>query len=147
MAKKSIKALILTARTDQTSLEGTGDLILRGFVGLTLALAHGIGKLPPPERFVHGVTELGFPTPLFFSWLAAGSEFAGGLLLAMGLATRPAAAAIAFTMAVAGFGQHAADPFRVKELAFLFLAIALHYMLAGAGQYSVDALLARRRRR
>ena len=44
-----------------------------------------------------------------------------------------------FTMLVAGFGVHAADPFARKEMALLYLAIAVMFLLVGSGKYGVDA--------
>lgn len=121
-----------------------GLALLRVFAGLALAFGHGIGKVPPSAGFVEGVGKLGFPAPGFFAWAAGLSEFAGGLLLAPGLLTRPAAFFILFTMLVAGFIRHAADPFAVKEKAFLYAFVALLFLLAGAGKYSLDALIRRK---
>ena len=116
-----------------------GVLILRVFAGLSLAYAHGWGKLPPPEQFVKGVTSLGLPAEM--AWLTTLTELFGGLALAAGFATRPVALAMAVNFSVAGFGFHAADPYGRKELAFLFLAIALMFLFVGAGRFSVDRLL------
>lgn len=121
-----------------------GLLVLRVFAGVSLALAHGLGKLPPSARFVAGVGEMGFPFPLLFAWAAALSEFGGGLLLAAGLLSRPAALFIAITMGVAAFVRQAGDPFVERELALLYGAVAVTLLLTGAGRYSVDARLARR---
>lgn len=121
-----------------------GLLLVRVFFGLAMAFGHGLGKLPPSERFVSGVLEMGFPAPLFFAWAAGLAEFAGGLLLAAGLLTRPSALFIAVTMAVAGFVRHAPDPFKAKELAFAYLFLALLFLLAGSGRFGLDALLRRR---
>jgi putative oxidoreductase len=133
------------ARVNQGMFEATGDLILRIFVGVTMAFGHGLGKFPPSVQFIEGVANLGFPQPSFFAWAAAAAELMGGIFLALGLFTKPAAGAIAITMIVAGFGRHAADPFKIKELAFVYLAIALFYFLSGAGRYSVDAYKSGRR--
>jgi putative oxidoreductase len=116
-------------------------LALRVFAGLSMALAHGFGKLPPPEKLVGGVAALGFPVPVAFAWAAALAEAVGGVLLAAGFLTRPAALSIAITMAVAGFAVHAADPFRVKELALLFLVTALVFAARGGGRFSLDRLV------
>ena len=121
-----------------------GLLVLRVFTGLALAFAHGINKLPPTERFVAGVVEMGFPAPLLFAWASGIAEFGGGLLLAAGLLTRPAALLIAINMFVAAFVRQAGDPFKEVELAYLFLAVAVLYLVAGPGRLSLDALLARR---
>ena len=120
-----------------------GLLLFRLFVGLALAFGHGLGKLPPSEGFMQGIVEMGFPAPLFFGWAAAMSEFVGGLLIAAGLLTRPAAFFAAITMCVAAFIRQAGDPFTEIEKALLFLAAMVLLMLAGAGRYSLDARLRR----
>ena len=122
-----------------------GALILRVFAGLALALAHGINKMPPSEGFVGVVAGMGFPSPEAFAWAAGIAELAGGLLLAMGLLTRPAAILIAITMLVAAFLGEAGNAFAEREPALLFAAIAIYFVLAGPGRYSVDGWFAARR--
>ena len=124
-----------------------GLLLFRVFVGLALAFGHGLGKLPPKPGFVAGVIEMGFPVPLLFAWAAGMSEFVGGLLIAAGLLTRPAAFFAAMTMFVAAFIRQAGDPFPEIEKALLFLAAMILFLLAGPGRYSVDATIARGARR
>ena len=114
---------------------------LRVFTGLTMAFAHGIGKIPPSAEFVAGVSGLGFPMPEIAAWLASFAEFGGGIALALGLLTRPAAAMIAVTMTVAAFGVHAMDPFQKKEMALIYLALSLFFALRGSGRLSVDRYL------
>lgn len=118
-----------------------GLLILRVFSGLSLAFAHGIRKIPPSERFIEGVGKLGFPMPTVFAWAAGSSELLGGVFLAAGFMTRPAAFFVAFTMAVAAFIRHASDPFGGKEKALLFLCIAIFYFFVGAGRFSIDGFI------
>jgi putative oxidoreductase len=120
-----------------------GLLILRLFAGLSLAFAHGINKIPPSDGFVNGISEMGFSGPSFFAWISALTEFAGGILLAIGLASRPAALFIGINMGVAAFLRHADDPFSGKEKAMLFLVIALVFFVTGAGKYSFDKLINR----
>lgn len=121
-----------------------GLLIYRLFFGLTMAFAHGWMKLPPSQQLIDGVGAMGFPAPLFFSWCATLAEFIGALLIAVGLLTRLSAATIALTMAIAGFVAHASDPFRVKELAFVYLATSVMFIFTGAGQYSLDRVLCKK---
>jgi putative oxidoreductase len=116
-----------------------GLLVFRVFVGLSLALAHGWGKVPPGGEFVKGVTALGFPAEA--AWLTMLTEFFGGLALAAGFATRPAALAMIVNFSVAGFMAHAADPYLRKELPFMFLAAAIMFLFVGAGRFSIDRLL------
>lgn len=120
-----------------------GLLLLRLFTGLALAFAHGINKVPPAEGFVGWIGSFGFPAPLFFAWMSGIAEFFGGILLAVGLMTRPAALLIAINMAVALIFAHAGDSFGDRELPFFFLFSALAFSAVGGGRYSVDALLNR----
>lgn len=119
------------------------DLALRMFAGLSMALGHGLGKIPPSEGFVTMLEGQGLPLAIVFAWAAALSEFVGGLFLAFGIATRPAAFFLTLTMLYAGLIRHAEDPFSSKEKALLYAAIALFYTLRGAGQYSVDGMIRR----
>lgn len=118
--------------------------LLRVFAGLSLALAHGFGKIPVSDGFIENTAKLGFPMPALFAWAAALSEVAGGAFLALGLFTRLSGFFIAVTMAVAAFGAHLNDPYGKKELALFYLVTGLFFMLKGAGDWSVDALLRRK---
>lgn len=118
-----------------------GLLILRLTSGGLMAYVHGLGKVKDPSGVIAGAGKLGFPVPTVFGWAAALSEFAGGILIAIGLLTRPSALFLGFTMAVAAFMRHAADPLAKKELALLYLGFCVLLVLTGAGRFSVDALL------
>ncbi len=135
-----IKQFLFGGAVIESIPANVGLAILRVFAGLSMALGHGLGKLPPSEGFVTTTGDMGFPFPEFFAWVAAFSEFGGGLLLALGLLTRPGAFLICSTMLVAGFLQHAADPFSTKEMAFLYLAITGMFVFVGSGKYGVDIL-------
>ena len=91
---------------------------------------------------------MGFPAPTFFAWCAALTEFLGGLLVAAGLLTRPAALFLSFNMLVAAFKVHQNDPWagqpRSKEMAILYLAPFLLLILSGAGRFAIDWFLQRR---
>lgn len=124
----------------------TGLLILRVLAGLMMA-SHGYGKIfnGRMEGFTETVAEMGFPFPAFFAWAAALSELLGGLLLAAGLATRVAAFFIFCTMSVAAFIRHAPDPFSVTEKSLLYWTIALSIIFIGAGKYSIDYLIRKKK--
>lgn len=143
MNVRSIGRVVFGTAGVECPVGDAGLTVLRVFAGLSLALAHGLGKTPPGEKFVAGVAELGFPAPGLFAWAAALAELGGGLLVAAGLATRPAAAMAGFTMVVAAFGRHAADPYAKKEMALLYLGIMLAFVLMGGGRFSLDAVVRR----
>ena len=84
-------------------------------------------------------------------WFAGILEFFGGLLLAVGLFTRPVSFVLSGLMAWAYFQVHVGRAFfpieNGGELAALFCWFFLFLVFAGGGPWSVDALLARRRER
>lgn len=139
-----------------------GLLILRLGIGGYM-LTHGWGKL---QMLLAGNFEqMGDPIglgPVASLVLITFAEFACAILVMIGLATRPAAAVIAFAMAVAAFVAHAADPWTMqrafeifaagesqfpvsKQPALTFLVVFLSLVFTGAGEWSLDALWARRR--
>ena len=116
--------------------------ILR-IVTALLFIEHGTGKL------------LGFPPgsnagPALFSliWVQGVIEFAGGVVLAVGVFTRPVAFILAGDMAVAYFMAHAPRSFypllNGGDLAITYCFIFLYLAVAGGGIWSLDT--ARRRR-
>lgn len=125
--------------------EAVGVTVLRVVAGVSMT-THGYAKTlgGGMEKFTAGVSEMGFPAPEFFAWSAALSELVGGVCLALGLGTRISAFFIASTMVVAIFVRHAADPFQRKELAVLYLAVTLYFMLSGGGRWSLDVFLKRK---
>ncbi len=125
------------------ALSQLGLAVVRVVAGLSMAFAHGLDKLPPPGRFVSAVDSLGLPLPTLFAWAAGMSEFVGGLLLAIGLMTRPAAGLIAATMGVAIFGHHSGDPWASVELAALYGALAVCFACTGSGRFGLDQVVNR----
>jgi putative oxidoreductase len=101
-----------------------------------LFLAHGTQKL------------LGFPPhpnpPAMFSlsWTAGTIELVTGVLLALGLFTRPAAFIASGEMAFAYFIGHAPRSFfpvlNGGDAAILYCFIFLYFVFAGGGPWSVD---------
>jgi putative oxidoreductase len=106
--------------------------------GLIMAFGHGLAKFPISKQLVDGVAHLGFPSPLVFAWLAALSEFLGGIFVALGFLTRFNAAVLTFTMGVAAFLVHRQDAFATKEMALLYFVIFGLFAFLGGGQYSLD---------
>ncbi len=89
--------------------------------------------------------KLGLPASL--ALLAGLIEFAGGLALALGLATRPVAALVAGLMAVAVLQVHLGNGFFWTqggyEYPLLWGIVALAFAIRGGGRFSVDAVLGR----
>ena len=125
-------------RNDQ--LADIGLLLLRLGIGLTMAFAHGWGKIA--KLFTESPVK--FPDPIgvgsFMSLLLAGSaEFFAALFIAAGFLTRLSAIPLAFTMIVAAFVIHADDPWRKQEFAFIYFIPCLALIFTGPGKYSVDS--------
>lgn len=134
----------LSSPLDHDTKGSLGLLVGRVMFGLIMAFSHGMGKVPPPQGLIDGVTAMGLPLPGFMAWSAGLAEFAGGLLIAVGLFTRPAALLWIVTMLVAAFVAHGADPFQKKELALLYLSFAVVVLALGGGKFSLDHLLSRK---
>ena len=66
------------------------------------------------------------------------AEVACSILVMIGLKTRLATLPLMFTMLVAAFYIHGADPFGEKELPLLFFTVFGTILISGAGRYSVD---------
>lgn len=104
----------------------------------------------------HGGQKLfGFPAPLpappvLLSLIGVAGilEFFGGLLLLLGLFSRPVAFLLSGEMAVAYFMAHAPHGFwpllNRGELAVLYCFIFLYLSVAGGGSWSVDHLWRRK---
>ena len=143
----AIKNLFFGGPGTGTRFGDIGLLILRVGAGGLMAYAHGLskvysdGSIGIPDKLVGGVRSMGFPAPTAFAWMAALTEFVGGILLALGLFTRPVAAALTFNMAVAAFVAHGKDPLSVKEMALLYMLMFQLFIFTGAGRYGIDRFL------
>jgi putative oxidoreductase len=112
--------------------------VLRIVTGL-LFLEHGTAKL------------LGLPHVAMFDGLqllslmglAGVLELGGGLLIVLGLFTRPVAFILSGQMAVAYFMAHAPQAFlplvNQGELAVLYCFVFLYLFIAGPGAFSIDS--------
>jgi putative oxidoreductase len=121
-------------------------LLVRLSAGLLL-VPHGVYKLlGGVNGLAAGLASRGAPAPLVLAWCATLAEAVGGLLVAIGLLTRPAAAAACATMVVAWATSHLGDAIRIGtakggvfEYPFLLSLLFLTIAVAGPGRYSVDA--------
>jgi putative oxidoreductase len=113
--------------------------VLRIMSGLLL-LQHGTGKI---LKFPAGVVPLTFNLNSMPGY-AGVIELVCGILLVLGLFTRPAAFLASGMTAVAYFMVHAPQGFypilNRGELAVLYCFVFLYLAAAGAGPWSIDAM-------
>ena len=124
---------------NKETVASTGLLLLRVAFGCFM-LVHGWQKLS-------GFSELAdkFPDPIGMGSslslvMAIGAEVGCSILLILGLGTRLAVIPLASTMIVALFIVHGADPWKVKELAAIYLAAYAVIFVTGPGRCSLDAM-------
>lgn len=91
------------------------------------------------------LTDLKFLTPVLMAYVGKGAELAGGILLTVGLLTRPAAIALAVTMAVICFGMGKGRIWMEDQHPFLFILLATVFFFTGGGKWSLDRVLFDRR--
>ncbi len=116
-------------------------LALLRIVTAFLFLQHGSAKL----LHIPQVAMFDALQPLSFMGFAGALELVGGILVLIGLFTRPVAFVLSGMMAVAYFMAHApqgnvlSPMMNQGESAVLFCFIFLFLSLAGAGAWSIDA--------
>lgn len=125
-----------------------GLLISRIGIGLSYIFIHGWSKMfggPEAWQGIGGALGaiINFEIlPTFFGFLAAVSEFVGGILVLLGLFFRPACIALALTMLVAtlahilpwAWGDSWGDTAHSLKMLFVFIGL----IFVGPGEYSVD---------
>ncbi|MBW8285138.1 MAG: DoxX family protein [Rhizobium sp.] len=118
------------------------ETLLRVVAGLLL-VTHGYGKIVNPFGAVGMVESLGFYPGVFWSPLLAATEFFGGILVAIGLFTRPAAFAAAIVLLVTVYfhGIVKAEGLGGAEKSILWTAIFLFFAIRGGNRHSLDARL------
>ena len=131
----------------QPGFASTALLLLRLIAGIAFVL-HGWGKIQAPFSWMPAEAPVHIPGFLLF--LAAVSEFCGGIAWIIGLLTPLASLGIGCTMTVAVYMHMIVfkDPFvSMKagggsyEPALVYLGIALLLLATGPGKFSLDAKL------
>jgi putative oxidoreductase len=152
---------------DETNDINANRLILPGLAGLyrrTAPLSYafirilmGLMLLPPGiDKLFYGgaariatgnLARLGVQPPMAWAWTVAGLEFFGGILLILGLFTRPVAFALAVELAVITSGILAPRGWLWTvngfEVGLLLTLVLIGLVLGGSGRYSLDRLIGR----
>jgi putative oxidoreductase len=132
---------ILSPRISETPVN-IALFILRLTVGILMA-NHGYGKITHFSEYSSQFMNFMGLGPATSLGLVVGAEFFCSLLLVLGLFTRFVSIPLIITMLVAVSKAHEWDIFGKGEVAFLFLAVYISLLIAGAGKYSVDNYLFR----
>lgn len=125
--------------SDDSDLTSMALLVARLWFGLAMLFNHGL------DKFAHFKDLVGtFPDPLGLGQeaslvLVILAEVLGSLLLTVGLFTRIAAAVLVIDMFVAFLMVHK-TAMSVGELAFLYLAGYVMFVIAGGGLFSLDTV-------
>jgi putative oxidoreductase len=129
-------------------------VLLRVVLGITL-VTHGLPKLLGTShgsmadpmagsiRLIEQVMHL--PAAPLFAWLVTLLESVGGLLLALGLGTRPIAALFAVEMLGIAYALGPTWPWidRGIEYPVILFALSLHLAMRGGGRFSFDRIIGR----
>jgi len=137
-------------------------LFLRLAIGFGF-MAHGWAKLTRgPEAFAKLLTVLHVPAPHFMAWVSTLTELLGGFALFVGAFTSIAAVPLIGTMLVAMFTIHIHFGYSsIKtigltpegpqfgppgyEINLLYIAGLVALIITGAGKFSIDGILAKRK--
>jgi putative oxidoreductase len=128
-----------------------GLFIVRLGIGLSMLIFHGYGKLtggPETWKMVGGAMgNLGLSfAPAFWGFLAMYAEFAGSILLVLGVLFRPATLMLAFTMFVAVIAHLNMPPenpnagWSGASHALELLCVYVGLYLTGPGKYAFSLM-------
>jgi putative oxidoreductase len=146
-----MKRILFDCGTRDTTAS-LGILALRVMTGLMMLFGHGILKIQNYSMLKDKFELKVYPFNHFASsinlLLCIAAEAGAAALIVIGLCTRPAAFVLGFTMVVAAFGVHGADPWfmaqgvpAAKEPALLYLIPMIAIILTGGGSFSLDAAI------
>lgn len=148
----SLATLLQDVEEGATRLRDPFLLGVRLFWGTQFALA-GFGKLTNLEGAAGAFASWGFPAPEAHALLAGSTELFGGLLLLIGLGTRPVGLLLSVTMLVALGTAHRGELLAsgLSDATPVLTALPTTYLLAslvalfvGPGRWSADHALTQR---
>ena len=148
-----MKAIVKLSEKSNGLLKDSGILVGRVGLGLSMAMAHGLGKM---QNF--SMVAEKFPDPIGIGStaslaLAVFAELVCGLLIVVGAGTRLALTQLMATMGVAIYFhmEKLGDPlFPAKpgassaELAFIYLIGFTVLFITGPGRFSIDHLIVKK---
>lgn len=121
--------------------ESLGILFLRLYLGGVMLLMHGIPKIDKGPSALPNPFNM---NPTFNGLMILLAEVVCAGLILLGLLTRVASGVLFFCMFVAFFIFHSDDPFKAKELAFIYMLGYIALMFLGAGSLSVDKFIGKK---
>ncbi|GAB1364377.1 DoxX family protein [Rhodobacter sp.] len=127
-----------------SALHDYAETLMRVICGVIFAV-HGWPKLLEPFAATGMVEGLGFYPGAFWSPLLSVTEFVAGVLIAIGLFTRPAAVAATIILLVTVYAHWVAfdQGYAGAEKSILWLAMTIFFAVRGSNRQSVDAMLGR----
>ncbi|WP_269933302.1 DoxX family protein [Aminobacter sp. HY435] len=142
--KSGRRLFIPTLGSVYAALHDSAETILRVVAGVAL-VTHGLGKIGDPFGASGMVESLGFYPGAFWSLLLSCTEFFGGILIAVGLLTRPAsfAAMIVLLVTVWFHWITMGQGYSGAEKSILWAAIFLFFAVRGGNRHSLDARFSR----
>lgn len=132
------------------NLDQWAHVLIRVALGAVL-IPHAMQKLfgsfggPGMGNFIGMLQKVGYSPSMapLFGWLIALLEFGGGILLILGLFTRPIAFAVLIFMLEAARFHYGLGGFfwtgRGNEYPLILAAMSLYLLIRGAGPHSLDA--------
>ena len=126
---------------------GAGHVALRLFIGAVLVYGtqDNVFNHARMLEFRDFLMKHSFIYPLMSAYLSAYAQFICGCLIFVGAAVRPAALIMIVNFIVALLMVHTKTPFTVNIAPMAMLAGSIFLLFEGAGPFSVEALLSRKR--
>ena len=117
-----------------------GPLFVRLAIGVRLVegTQDNVFSYARMEEFAHFLAAQGTPFPLFSAFLSVYAQFVCGILVMLGLFTRPAGFVLAVNFTCAIAIAHRATPFVATWPAIMMLAAGLFLLFHGPGAFSLD---------